>query len=45
MVPYLGALEFFLGFWLCLPYTLQQFITFVFACVLGVACIRVVMDD
>lgn len=45
VVSNLGAVEFFLGLWVCLPYSIQQFITLVFACVLGVAVIRVVKDD
>lgn len=45
MVPYGGALEFFLALWTCLPWSLQQFVGVAFACVFGVAVVRVVKDD
>ena len=42
MIPFMGALEFFLGFYSCLPDPVQKFILFVFGCFICAAFVKVV---
>lgn len=44
MIPFMGALDFFLGFYSCLPGPVQKFIVFVFACLICAAFVRAVFD-
>ena len=44
MIPFLGALEFFLGFWACLPITLQEFVSMCLILVIATALVRAVLD-
>lgn len=43
VIPYRGALSFFLGFWACLPAPIQHFVVFVFVALLVVVVARVVI--
>lgn len=44
MIPFLDAVEFFLGFWLCLPFALQMFISTCVLLAVVTALIRAVLD-
>lgn len=44
MIPFLGALEFFLGFWVALPYSIQTFVSMCIILVIATALIRSVLD-
>lgn len=44
MIPFLGALDFFLGFWLALPYAIQTFVSMCIILVVATALVRAVLD-
>lgn len=45
MIPFQGALDFFLAFWEVIPFEIRAFVSFAFTLVIVVAVVRVVMDD